>query len=128
MQSLSFVVPLADGTLDTDPMWDGIVVSHSCEYTKIAKNGGYLLVAPVRPISEFDSDTAGKVRRGRYFSLWQLPPESPVDEECVADFRFIQPIHFRQLTNATHWACLAPEALDEFRGRLLEFLFRGALR
>lgn len=120
------MVQLPDGTWD-EKVWDAMVLSHDCEYTKIAeKPSRPLLVAPVRHLSDYQQ--VNVVREGKQFSLWALPTEEPlIDDEYVVDFRLIQPIAVRQLQEVTHWACLSAETRDELRGRLIRFFFRGHL-
>jgi hypothetical protein len=126
-QSLTFMVPLPDGHWD-DKQWDGIIVSHDCEYTKIAeKPSKPLLVAPVRLLSDYQQ--ADTIRAGGQFALWALPQEAPLDDnEYVADFRMTQPMAVRQLQEATHWTCLGPETREDLQSRIELFLFRGTLR
>jgi hypothetical protein len=125
LQSLTFMVPLADGTWD-DKQWDGIVISHDCEYTKIAqKPGKPLLVAPLRPMSDYQQQDA--IRQGQQYSLWALPVETPVEDEYVMDLRLLQPMAVRRLQEATHWAGLAPDLRLELQARVAKFLFRGTL-
>ena len=124
-QSLDLMVPLPDGTWD-DKLWDAIVVSHDCEFTKIAdKPSKPLLVAPVRPLSDYQQRDA--ILAGDAYALWALPHENPVDGEYVVDFRLIQPIAVRRLLDAMHWACLGAELREEFAARIELFLFRGRL-
>jgi hypothetical protein len=125
-QSLTFMVPMPDGRWE-ERQWDGIVLSHDCEYTKVAQNPSKpLLVAPVRRLSDYQQQD--EVRAGKQYSLWALPHEAPVGEdEYVADFRMTQPMAGRQLQEATHWTCLSAETREELRSRVELFLFRGAL-
>jgi len=124
-ESLTLMVPLEDGTW-ADKLWDVLVVSHDCEYTKIAeKPSKPLLVAPVRKMVDYSQRDA--IVAGEAYGLWALPQEAPVDDEYVADFRLIQPIAVRQLQEAKHWACLDDELRIELAVRIEQFLFRGRL-
>jgi hypothetical protein len=126
LQALSFMIPLPDGVWE-DKQWDGIVVSHDCEYTKIADRPTKpLLVAPVRKMSDYSQPEV--IRAGGQYALWALPKESPIDDdEYVVDFRLIQPMAVRQLQEATHLTCLGAEVREEFCARVELFLFRGQL-
>ena len=69
LESLEFTIQLPDGVND-GKLWDVIVVSHDCEYTKVAEKAGHpLLVAPVRPISDFENGQHPLVRQGKNFAL-----------------------------------------------------------
>lgn len=120
------MVPLPDGVWE-EKQWDGIIVSHDCEYTKIAeKPTKPLLVAPVRDMSDYQQSDV--IRAGGQFALWALPQEEPLDEdEYVVDFRLTQPMAVRQLQEAEHWTCLSEDVREEFQMRVELFLFRGSL-
>ena len=107
--------------------WAGVIVSHDCEYTKIAeKPSKPLLVAPVRQISDYQQSDV--IRAGGQFALWALPQEEALDDdEYVTDLRLIQPMAVRQLQEAPHWTCLSDEVREEFQTRIELFLCRGTL-
>lgn len=124
-QAVTFMVPHQDGSWD-DKQWDAIVVSHDCEYTKVAeKPDRPLLVAPVRDMSDYQQRE--EILAGESYALWALPQENPVDDEYVVDFRLIQPIAVRRLQDGDHWTCLADELRVELTARIELFLFRGQL-
>jgi hypothetical protein len=125
LQTLEFMVPMPDGVWQ-EKQWDGVVVSHDCEYTKIAeKSTKPLLVAPVRAISDYQQRDV--IRAGGQYALWALPEEAPLEDGYVVDLRLIQPMAVRQLQDATHWTCMSDELREEFRMRVELFLFRGQL-
>lgn len=122
-QSLELMLPRSSG--DWDPrIWDGIVVSHSCEYTKIrGRLNKPLLVAPVRKLSVYSQRDA--ILRGEAYGLWALPQESPLDDdEYVVDLRFIQPIAIGKLDDESYWTSVTPSLQDELQARLALFLLR----
>lgn len=125
-QAVEFMVPHADGTWG-DKIWDAIVVSHDCEYTKIAeKPTKPLLIAPVRLLSDYQQRE--QILEGGAYGLWALRQEGPLgDDAYVVDFRLIQPIAVQQLQDAKHWTCLGPELREQLAVRLELFLFRGRL-
>jgi hypothetical protein len=125
-QSHDFMVPLAVGDWD-EKLWDLIVISHDCEYTKIAeKPSRPLLVAPVRKLSDYQQRDA--ILAGKNYSIWALPREESVDDdEYVVDFRLIQPIAVGRLQGLTRWTSLDDELRLELAARIELFLFRGRL-
>jgi hypothetical protein len=125
-QTLTFMVPRVDGSWD-DRQWDGIVASHDCEHTKIYdKPAKPLLVAPVRPLSDYQQRDA--IVAGRAYALWLLPGDAPLDDdEYVADLRLVQPMAVGALEDATYWASLDQELKEVFQGRLANFLVRADL-
>lgn len=127
LETVTFMVPLQDGTWD-DRQWDAIIVSHDCEYTKIAESPTKpLLVAPVRSIDDYSQKD--EIRHGQAYALWALPRDPPLDnDEYVVDFRLIQPIAVRRLQDAKHWTCLDDALREEFQARIELFLFRAEPR
>jgi hypothetical protein len=124
-ESLTFMVPKADGLWE-DHLWDLIVLSHDCEYTKIAdKPSRPLLVAPVRLLSDYQQREA--ILEGKNFALWALPAEDPLQDEYVVDFRLIQPMAVGHLQDATRWTCTDDDLRLELAARVELFLFRGRL-
>lgn len=124
-QSVTFMVPQADGTWD-EKQWDAIVISHDCEYTKIAeKPDRPLIIAPVRFLSDYQQRDA--IIAGESYPHWALPRVAPVEDEYVVDFRLVQPIAVRRLQDGDHWTCLSEELREEFAARIELFLFRGRL-
>lgn len=124
-QSIEFMVPNRDGTWE-EKLWDAIVISHDCEYTKIVeKPSKPLLIAPVRPLSDYQQ--RDQILAGEAYAVWALPTDPPLDDHCVVDFRMIQPIAVGRLADSTHWACLDEQLREELAARLELFLFRGRL-
>lgn len=124
-ESLSFMVPMADGHWE-EKLWDLIVLSHDCEYTKIAeKPSRPLLVAPVRHLSDYQQRKA--ILAGENYSVWALPAERPLEDEYVVDFRLIQPMAVGHLQGAKRWICLGEDLRRELAARVELFLFRGRL-
>lgn len=124
-QAVSFMIPQPDGMWE-DKQWDAIVISHDCEYTKIAeKPDRPLLIAPVRDLSDYQQRDA--ILAGESYPHWALPQAPPVDDEYVVDFRLIQPIAVRKLQEGDHWTCCSDQLREELTARVELFLFRGRL-
>jgi hypothetical protein len=120
--SIELVVPRVGGMLDPvqGPL---MVISHDCEYTKIANNPTKpLLVAPLRALSVFSQRE--EILEGKTFGLWALPREEPLDDEYAVDFRLTQPIAVSELRIEYHWTCLSPEAKETLHAHLAKFFLR----
>jgi hypothetical protein len=104
-----------------------MVISHDCEYTKIAHAPGKpLLVAPLRELSVFSQRQ--EIIDGQAHALWALPNHLPIDDEFAVDFRLIQPIAVSELQEATLWTCLGQDLKDALHARLARFLLRLDLK
>jgi hypothetical protein len=123
--NLELFVPRPGGRWDP-VLGHAIVISHDCEYTKVAMSVDKpLLVAPLRELRVFSQAEA--IRAGQAVQLWALPVAPPIDEEFVVDFRLIQPIAVSELREAPPWACLSMGVKEVLQGRLARFLFRSEL-
>ena len=121
-QSLELIVPRAGGMLEPI-ITHAMVISHDCEFTKIADNVNKpLLVAPLRELDTFSQKP--QIIAGQAHALWALPAEPPLDDEYGVDFRLIQPIAVGQLKDAEHWTCLGAKAKLSMQARLARFLLR----
>jgi hypothetical protein len=125
-QSLELVVPRMGGMLDP-VVSHAIVISHDCEYTKVAHAPSKpLLVAPLRELRVFAQRQ--EIVDGQAHALWALPNQAPVDDEFAVDFRLIQPIAVSELKEAALWTCLSPDLKDVMHARLARFLLRLDLK
>lgn len=135
LESIEFLSP--KGKTYRDNKWaKGIVVSHSCDFTKFQaderkgrKNLDLfpLLVAPVIPLSAIpDANTANHARKGRVMRYFHLPSEGPLaeNEDHFADFWFIQPASVFELLDITRLGSMSDEwqmrfqiAIDRFFSR-----------
>jgi hypothetical protein len=122
-ESLSLIVPRPGGRLD-EIVTHAMVISHDCEYTKIANTiDKPLLVAPLRELAVFAQRE--EIVQGQTYALWALPHMEPLHEvPYVVDFRLIQPIAVSELRDARHWTCLGPECKELLHARLARFLLR----
>jgi hypothetical protein len=137
LESVEFFRPKA-GTYK-DNLWaPGMVLSHSCDFTKFRADEEKgrssldrfpLLVAPLVPTSSLgDSGTAGHAKRGRVARYFHLPAqESFLEEDHLVDFYFIQPVAVFELLDITRLGSIT----DEWQKRLqiaIERFFSRELR
>lgn len=121
---LEFALPTRSGSREF-PAGPGIVVSHDCEFTKLARWGdGYrLLVAPLREIRQFDKPggVLGHVRANRVRFLFYLPPVPGLEGEFAADLTTMQPFTAAELLDAEVAQCLGPALKPALQGALAVF-------
>jgi hypothetical protein len=135
MEAVEFLCP--QGNTYRDNNWaKGIVVSHSCDFTKFKADEEKgrkhldrfpLLVAPVIPFSSIgDSNTANHARKGRVMRYFHLSADGPLaeEEDHFVDFWFIQPASVFELLDIGRLASMSDEwqirlqiALDRFFSR-----------
>lgn len=120
LESVEFFRPKAQSY--RDPVWaPGIVVSHSCDFTKFRADERRgrehldrfpLLTAPVVSESDIaDSGTTGHAKSGRVPRFFFLPAEDgPLSEEAhFVDFWFIQPVAIFELLDVRRLGSLSDE-------------------
>jgi hypothetical protein len=101
-----------------DNVWaPGIVVSHSCDFTKFRSDEAKgrqgldlfpLLVAPALKGSDIpDQDTVGNAKAGRVARYFHLPADGPLDEDHFVDFWFMQPAAVFELLNIPRVASMS---------------------
>lgn len=131
LEAVEFFHPVGGSYRDTVTV-PGIVVSHSCDFTKFradARRGREgldrfpLLVAPVLRAEQIpDPGTRGHAQAGRVARYFHVPPCPPLDEtDHFVDFWFIQPaaafelLDIRRLTSMSdYWQKRLQRALDRF--------------
>lgn len=134
LETVEFFRPKS-GTYQDNQWAKGIVVSHSCDFTKFRADESKgrekldmfpLLVAPVIPLSAVgDEGTAGNAKKGRVMRYFHLPPEASLgDEDHLVDFWFIQPAAVFELLEiprlgsfSNEWQLRLQIALDRFFSR-----------
>lgn len=134
LESVEFFRPKSGTYKDTQ--WAlGIVLSHSCEFTKFRADEEKgranldmfpLLVAPVIPASSIgDVGTAGHAKKGRVTRYFHLPAAGPLSgEDHFVDFYFMQPVAVFELLGSSRLASMCDEwqerlqiAIDRFFSR-----------
>lgn len=134
LESVEFFRPKG-GTYKDNQWATGIVLSHSCEFTKFRADEEKgranldmfpLLVAPVIPASSIgDAGTFGHARKGRVTRYFHLPAAGPIsDEDHFVDFYFMQPMAVFELLNIARLGSFSDEwqerlqvAIDRFFSR-----------
>jgi hypothetical protein len=139
LESVEFLAP--QGRTYRDNNWaKGIVVSHSCDFTKFQSDEEKgrknldripLLVAPVVPFSSIgDASTADHARKGRVMRYFHLPAEGPLagEEEHFVDFWFIQPASVFELLDISRLASMSDEWQSRLQIGLDRFFARTEIR
>ncbi|HZS31736.1 MAG TPA: hypothetical protein VFA37_10800 [Gaiellaceae bacterium] len=124
--SVNFYVPHKDETV----LYEGIIVSYDCEYTKarLRPDKAPLSIAPVRAISAFSEEHAAYIRDGQVASALYLPAHDGIlDVESMVDFRLLQPIVPNQLAGYQYVATLGPELRNALQAKLVEHFTRRLL-
>jgi hypothetical protein len=125
-RDVEIMVPRRAGTTPDVERVPVMVVSHDCEWTKVAARGpAYPLhVAPLRELRAFEeSGQDNLVREGRIRYLLYLPAAGAVHGEYALDLRLLQPIAAGELFNgaAEYVTSLGPEMKKALQGALIVF-------
>lgn len=130
LENVEFFRPVSQSYKDT--VWrPGVVVSHSCDYTKFKTDETKglanldrfpLLIAPVSPQADIaDAGTRGHAKSGRVARYFYIPPDGPLTEDHFIDFWWIQPaavfelLAIRRAASMTDdWQQFLQRGLDRF--------------
>ena len=114
---------------DEPVQFEGLIVSHDCEYTKAMARPERLPlgIAPVRPLAAFSPEHADYIRQGSVASALYLPAEGPVEAESMVDLRLIQPVLPVQLAEYQYVATLGPDLRLALHAKLVEHFTRRLL-
>jgi hypothetical protein len=109
----------------------GIVLSHSCDFTKYREDERKgrsnldrvpLIVSPMLQADDLpDQGTAGHAKKGRVARYFYLPAEEPLPSNQLVDFWFMQPcavhelLEIRRIASLTDdWQKMLQRGLDRF--------------
>lgn len=70
-----------------------IIITHSCEYEK--PQSTYVLVATVRPLSDFNPEQYDSIRNNQVYNLYWLSVHPSMSVEQCVDLRTIRRVHKR---------------------------------
>jgi hypothetical protein len=103
-----------------------MVISHSCDFTKLTKNRPDLpiLVAPVFQIDQVEDDLRGNAREDRVARYMRLPDEPPTEDVCVVNLALIQPVWGGRLLEAERLASIPEDARLAMADRVTAMLFQ----